>query len=188
MKKFMVVLSLLLLTVVAFSQDKTSTDDGDKIVAVPKKYVSSEGLNHIQSEDISAQVGKWTGVGKEVGTAVKDGLDAVVVEAEKFGTTKVGNFVMIMIAWKIMGRDLIGIVFGIPLLLLGIWLWIYIARRVFFGYKILDRIEGKIKFYKEHPPMTFNSLDARMVAGLSMGVALIAYIIMSCCIIFGTIL
>lgn len=57
--------------------------------------------------------GNWVGVGGEIGTAVKEGLTAVVDVADKFGSTKVGKFTMIMIAYKIMGRDFIRIIIGL---------------------------------------------------------------------------
>jgi len=57
--------------------------------------------------------GKWAGSGKEVGIAVRDALMAVVEVADKFGKTNVGLFTMVMVAWKVMGEDVVRIIMGI---------------------------------------------------------------------------
>ena len=57
--------------------------------------------------------GNWAGVGKEVGIAVSEGLNAVVDVADKFGGTNVGRFTMVLVAWKVVGRDLVRIAIGL---------------------------------------------------------------------------
>lgn len=64
----------------------------------------------------------------------------------------------------------------LPILVAGVLLWVYLAKRVFFGYQVIDRIEGRTKFYKEHAPVEFDSSDARAAAAGFMGVALAAFI------------
>ncbi len=151
----------------------------DEMVTVPKKYVSTEGLNH-QAAAAPAPtevVSKWIGVGKEVGIATREGLNAVVDTAEKFGSTKVGNFVMVMIAWRIIGKDVLGVILGVPMLIGGICLWLWAARRMFFGYRVLEKKEGHTKFYKDHEPIEFASSDARATAGAFMGISLAAWVL-----------
>lgn len=87
-----------------------STPDPDEVISVPRRYVSSEGLTHQTSK-----AGQWLGLGREIGAATQAGLSAVVDQTERFGATKVGTFVMVMIAWKIMARDVLGVVLGIPI-------------------------------------------------------------------------
>lgn len=181
MKRMMLSLLPLILAIPLVAQQ----DDGEKVVSVPKKYVSAEGLNH-QASPPSApqQVSQWVGVGKEVGTAVREGLDAVVDKAEKFGTTKVGTFVMVMIAWKIMAREVLGVVLGIPMLIAGVCVWVYIAKRLFFGYRVLAKHEGKEKVYEDHPPYSFAGKDARTGVGWAMGLGLFAFTVLMCFVIF----
>jgi hypothetical protein len=56
---------------------------------------------------------KPVAVGKEIGIGVKESLMAVVDVADKFGGTRVGNFTMLMVAWKILYKDLIRILLGL---------------------------------------------------------------------------
>ena len=72
------------------------------------------------------EISEWAGMGKEVGEAVNGALGALVDNVDKVSNTKVGKFTMILVAYKVMGHDLIGFVF-IPiimlvLLILLIWL------------------------------------------------------------------
>lgn len=169
----MMIRTLLVLALIAAAMPllAQSTEDGDRLVSVPKKYVSSEGLNH--QDHGGAE--KWLDIGREIGIATREGLDAVVDDANKFGSTKVGTFVMVMIAWKIVGHDILGVLLGIPLLIGGVCLWLWIMRRLFFGYRVLDRKEGHTKIYKDQPPYDFDSSDGRAFAGVVAVAALAAW-------------
>jgi hypothetical protein len=160
-KKLFTFYLLLILVIPAVAQQ---TNDGDAVVSVPKKYVSAEGLTH--QSTVPVPVSEWVGIGKEIGLATREGLNAVVDTAEKFGSTKVGTFVMVMIAWKIMAKEVLGVVLGIPLLLAGVGLWVWTAKRLFFGYRVLARKEGHTKIYEDHGPYDFKGNDARQVAGV----------------------
>jgi hypothetical protein len=154
---------------------------GDQIVSVPMKYVSAEGLSHQQSADAN----KWIGLGREIGAATREGLNAVVETAEKFGTTKVGTFVMVMIAWKIMAKDVIGIVLGVPLLIGGVCIWIWAMKRLYFGYRIVAEVDGRTKKYADHPPYKFDSSDARTATGIFMFISLAAWVlVMTLAVVF----
>jgi hypothetical protein len=155
----------------ANAQSTSTSDDGDKIISVPKRYVSPEGVAH-QAPAASAQ---WIGIGREIGTAINEGLGAVVDKAEKFGTTKVGTFVMFMVAWKIIGRDVLGVVLGVPFLIAGWGVILYLCRRMFFGYRVIDRVEGRTKFYKDAPAMKFNSGDMKGLTGAALIISAVAF-------------
>lgn len=172
---------LLLAAVITPIAAQQKSDDDEQVVSVPKKYVSAEGLYH---QVDPTPVSKWVGIGREVGIATKEGLNAVVDTAERFGSTKVGTFVMVMIAWRIMAKDVLGVVLGIPLLFAGIGLWVYIAKRLFFGYRVLDKVEGKTKLYKDHPAYEWDSRDARSAAGAFMGGGLILFVAVMFAVIF----
>lgn len=71
--------------------------------------------------------GKYVGLGKEIGEAVKGSLSALTNEADHFAQTGVGKFTMALVAYKVIGTDLIQFVIGVPLFLIGlvIFLWSY---------------------------------------------------------------
>lgn len=164
MKRF-IAIALLALPLAAQS---TSAQD-NALVTVPRKYVSTEGLTHAKDEPVS----KWIGFGREIGEATKEGLSAVVDQAERFGTTRVGNFVMLMVAWRILGHDLLRVVLGVPLYLFGVGIWIWSYRRFFMTRRVLVKEDkaNKTKEYAESKPYQFYSGDAK--AGCAWGHVLV---------------
>ena len=184
--KYKILIFAMLIMVSGIRVPAQSTNDGDASITVPKRYVSSEGLNHqIQPpSEAPAKVSEWVGIGKEIGEATKEGLNSVVDASEKFGTTRVGIFVMVMIAWRIIGHQLMGIVFGVPILVGGLFLWWQVMRRLFLGYQVLDKKEGKVKTYKRQEPMEFISGDGRIAAGIASVFSLFLFVTVMLCIIF----
>ena len=83
--------------------------------------------------------GKYIGLGKEIGQAINEGLNSTIDAANKFGNTKVGTFTMQILAWKLLGKDLVRVALAILLLLVSIWITIYNLRK-FSDHKV--RIEG----------------------------------------------
>ena len=114
-KLFLLFLLMFSVTVSSFSQNgveekivvKTSDLTPDQIVKIKTQQKVDELQSKIQT------YGKWAGVGGEVGTAVREGLNAVVDVSEKFGNTKVGTFTMYLIAWKVVGVDITRIILGL---------------------------------------------------------------------------
>lgn len=94
--------------------------------------------------------GKWVGVGGEVGTAVKEGLTAVVDVADKFGKTDVGKFTMYMVAWKVIGKDIVGIVLGLLFFTVFTSVLIWIAKRTLTSKKVLTSNPGLFKYPKTY--------------------------------------
>lgn len=143
-----------ILTVLACAAVSLPAFAGDETPAsVPKTYtVSAEDLTPDQIAKLEADkaikavetvgatvqaAGKYTGVGREIGEGVSGALSALNEETQKFGDSKVGQFTMAMIAWKIMGddilatsQDVIGYMVGVPYMFLGCMavLWSYYAR------------------------------------------------------------
>jgi hypothetical protein len=155
-------------------------EDADKLVTVPQRYVSAEGLQH-QS---TAAASQWVGIGKEIGQATKEGLESVVDVSNKFGATQVGHFVMFMVFWRIVGRQLLGVLLGIPIWLSGIALWFYSMRRFFWGYQVLSKVNAdKSKEYSTKQ-FKFESGDGRAACGILHGAFIIAWSVAFVLIIF----
>jgi hypothetical protein len=94
--------------------------------------------------------GKWVGVGGEIGTAVKEGLTAVVDVSEKFGKTDVGKFTLVMIAWKVMGEDAVGLVVGLLFFIVTVTLVTLFFKRITRTRKVLIKDNGWFKYPKEY--------------------------------------
>jgi hypothetical protein len=92
--------------------------------------------------------GKWVGVGGEVGIAVRDGLNAVVDVADKFGNTDVGKFTLIMVAWKIMGKDVLRICLGVLLIIILTGLCFKAYNLAYKPRRVLVENPGFLKYPK----------------------------------------
>ena len=130
MKRFLILLSLIAFMFVAccsnVSAQTTTTKSGD-----PLSYMTSEqrlayeadlkltelqNIKNLEIKQLEKKLetyGNWVGVGGEVGTAINEGLSAVVDVADKFDGTDVGKFTMVLVAWKVVGKDVVKIILGI---------------------------------------------------------------------------
>lgn len=93
----------------------------EETVVIKKSSLTAEQLQTIESENAVKKIenySKIVGIGKEIGVAINDGLNAVVGSAEKFGKTDVGKFTMLIIGWKFLYKDVIAILIGILSLIL----------------------------------------------------------------------
>ena len=128
-------LILLVTLMVAFTTANAQTTKAEPVeqILVNATDLTPAQLEKIKNDadlaDLKKKVetyGNWVGVGKEVGIAIKEGLNAVVDVSEKFGNTKVGTFTMIMVAYKIIGKDILRIAIGLVFLTIFIiFIWRY---------------------------------------------------------------
>jgi len=114
MKKIIILsFMFILISVWIFSQEpeKITVKTSDLTIDQLAKIKAQAEVETMQKK--LETYGKWVGVGGEIGNAVKESLTAVVDVSDKFGKTDVGKFTMVMVGWKIIGKDLLRILFGI---------------------------------------------------------------------------
>ncbi|MFA4942056.1 MAG: hypothetical protein WC564_00240 [Patescibacteria group bacterium] len=81
------------------------------LMDLEKKYGKNLGVNpQVKTAD------KVVGISREIGIAMNEALTAITKHSEQLAHTNVGMFTLAMVAWKIMGRDFTGLLFGIPIL------------------------------------------------------------------------
>lgn len=92
----------------------------DETITVKKSDLTTDQLVKINTEAVTKELeaklkryGDWVGVGGEIGIAFREGLNAIVDVADKFGATRVGTFTMALIAWKVAGKDLVRVAIGL---------------------------------------------------------------------------
>lgn len=120
----------------------------------PEQYLTADQLAKYQSDLRVAELekklqtyGNWVGVGGEIGIAVREGLGAVVDVSEQFGKTDVGKFTMIMIAWKVMGKDVIKIFIGLVFLFAALLIAYKSMRKTILGFN--RKVKGNgLQFWK----------------------------------------
>ena len=186
MKKVLFVITLIALLVASCCPNASAQyADGytPKRVGDPKTYMTAEQLAKYDSDMKIAELekkldtyGKWVGVGGEIGTAVQEGLEAVVDVADKFGQTDVGKFTLIMIAWKVMGRDAVRIVLGIIFIIMFIWLLIYSFRKTCIERRVLVKQENK-GFLRYPKTKEWKIIEPLLQDGDGLGIVRIAHIV-----------
>lgn len=124
------------------------------------------------------QYGDWIGVGGEVGQAIEEGLSAVVGVADEFGKTDVGKFTMILIAWKVMGKDIVKILLGIVFFSVLVFLLSRFYRRTVADRRILTQRtpQGMWKRDDKKYEIVESSLDGDERAWLTAGI-IVAFLI-----------
>ena len=158
MRKFFVLLVSTLLLFAACCPQSTHAQQvqGQKIV-VNTTDLTPDQLAKIQAEkeiaELQAKVdtyGKWVGIGGEIGQAVRDGLNAVVDVSDKFSKTDVGHFTIMMIAWKVVGRDIVRFVLGFIFMIISVWFVIFSFKTTCIDRKICTKNPGLFKGPKEY--------------------------------------
>ena len=124
MKKLLT-LMLLFMSLVTFSQTELSQDEFKKLPIDVQNKINSVKKDSETNTQIET-VGKWIGLGKEVGYAFDGALTAITTTATKFSETKLGKLTMYLVIYKVIGRDIIRLVFGILWIILVFTVSIYI--------------------------------------------------------------
>ena len=137
--RFFAIAIVLFLLVLVPTMGLAQQTQHEETVTVPKSMLSPAQRQQIEIDSIKQRVemyGKWVGIGHEIGEAVNGALHAVTTQTAEFAKTDVGRITMILVAWKVMGKDFVRMVIGLLLLGVGIpvWVWSYwktcIPRRV----------------------------------------------------------
>lgn len=173
--------ALIVSVILVLGLGAQTPDPNEQMVTVPRTWVQPERQFQAQSQ---AQISHYIGIGKEIGEAVKNGLESVVDVSNKFANTPVGHFTMAMIAWKILGRDLLHVVIGIPLYIILLSVWVYFARRFYFGRWVKRYVDGKKQHVFEEPYKFDPMADGRSAATFIMCTTLLILNIACFCIIF----
>jgi len=126
MKKIIILLLVVLSMTTLFSQENTQEEE---MVLVKKSDLPDELAKQIEMERKIEQAGKFVGLGKEIGTAMNESLAALTETASKFADTKLGKFTLFLVAYKVIGKDLIQYVISFILLLVGIPTFIHLILK-----------------------------------------------------------
>lgn len=148
MKKILI-LSIVAMFALAFSQTTYAQVTTPEKIVVDKNYLTSDQIAKIESDARIAELekklqtyGNWVGVGGEIGNAVKEGLTAVVDVADKFGKTDVGKFTLVMVAWKVMGKDIVRIFLGLIFITILTVFMFRIYKKTFTTYRVATSSNG----------------------------------------------
>jgi len=131
------------------------------------------------------QYGQWVGIGKEVGVAINDGLEAVTEKAEKFANTTPGKVTIFVIIWKVIGRELAGLFVGVPLIGLTTWIFFYAWRTLFRG-RIVRTVNAEGKRVEQFVEATVKSFSEGERIGAALALPVLYFIVIG--IFTGTVI
>jgi hypothetical protein len=123
MKTFILTFLLCFLFLQTSSQTETNQPKNttDKIMVDPND-LDPATLAKVKAkqteEELKAKIntyGNWVGIGKEVGVAVDEGLTAVTKHATAIADTRIGKVTMFIIAYKVIGKEIVQIICGVTL-------------------------------------------------------------------------
>lgn len=138
MKKFFLILSLMASSAVfaATSQTQPSTIDVSKLTPAQIAQLNNQVTEMTKEPvNVSASVRKeaaaWGELGANMGRAMVGAAKEVGVAADEFSQTSLGKIVVFLAAYKIIGKDVLSVVFGSFVLIFGysLAIWAFYTRR-----------------------------------------------------------
>lgn len=132
MKNIITILTLVLvISGVVFAQgnqnqkqEQITVNVSDLDPALVEKIKNEQSIKEVKRKINT--YGQWVGMGKELGGAVDGALSSITKHADNMANTNVGKFTMFMIAYKVLGNDVMGITFGFIFWFIGTLLFIWI--------------------------------------------------------------
>lgn len=145
----------------------------NQMVLVDINQLPPELRAKLDQQGAYSTISEWAGLGKEVGEAFNGGLSALRENVVEFGDTRVGNFTMAIIAWKVAGKDVIDLIkgplFGFPAWILSTCVLIWSYRRMCLSRTVLvenSKSTGK-KWQVVRPPLEGGDLQgAALIHGV----------------------
>lgn len=151
MKKLLLVVCLLTLNIMFAKSQSTTAQQVKETITVDVNDLDAATLAKVKAkateEELKGKVaayGQWVGIGREVGVAVDEGLTAVTKHATEIADTKIGKITMFIIAYKVIGKDIIRITVGII-----IWLLLTIMFVISYFRNAMDRKMRSMKYDKD---------------------------------------
>lgn len=180
MKKVLILLIFSFLTCfVTFAQN--SSNSTVTLTAEQYNALPSNVRESIEKENTYKTIGKWAGLGKEIGEGVNSALMAIEGSATRISETTLGKTAMNVVVWKFVGKDIIRIIIGILVLVIGVPIMINLINS-YKPHKTLIKkhfIKEKMQFEKEY---RYDSGDNDCVACCYGG--LLVIIVVACLIMF----
>ena len=148
-------------------------DSGEDLVTVPKRYVTADGISHAVSPETSLDR-EYTTIARDISQAINLSLESVEEVSQKFPTVPVGGVTTVMVFWKIAGRELIHLLIGLPVYVAGMFIWVWLLKRLFFEYALTkhDKDGMKIKVTTRYE---FHSDEGRICAAVMLIVGFIVW-------------
>lgn len=126
MKRFFsILLFTLLMSVTAFSQITISQEDYAKLPQETKSQIEQ-----VTVKSNIKEVSEYANLGKEIGIAVNETLKAVEESAVRISKTDLGQTAITIVVWKLLYKEISGLIIGFILLVLCIYMILTGVRKL----------------------------------------------------------
>lgn len=122
----MLIVAMLFMSVASFSQIIISQEDYDRLPGETRTQIEKITTEKAIKGEIK-EVSEYASLGKEIGVAVNETLKAVEDSAIRISESNLGQTAITIVVWKLLYKEIAGVVIGI--LLLGISLFLLITGR-----------------------------------------------------------
>ena len=121
------------------------------------------------------QLEEYADLGKKYGVALSEVAKSVGTTVNELAQTPVGIFMLIMVGWKVLGHDLLGIIGGTIWFITMIPLWIYFFHRLVLNDReVIEKFDlnGKIE------SKVFSPIKYENGPGPAAGFLIVAFLIL----------
>ena len=134
MKKIVAILALSIAST-AFSATQSSVDVSkltpEQIAQINKQVADMQAQPANISANVRQEAEAWGQLGSNMGKAMVGAAREIGVAANEFGQTSLGKVVVGIVTYKVVGRDILGVIFGSLILVFGygLALWLFTTKR-----------------------------------------------------------
>lgn len=197
MKKMYIFLSFIFAVLFLFNPAIANTIDTSELTEKQRAELALKIASMKESDsesfiDQAKKVNDWASVGQNMGIAVASAAKEIGVAADDLLKTDVGKITVVLVAWKVAGKDMVelteqvmGYIIGIFLLVVSIPIWLYTFRRICIS--TVEKIEypekgfKRIKHFRTFDPDDKGVSKTRLI----MGVVLLADVLISLLVMFA---
>ena len=108
-----------LMVVSSFAQVTISQEEFDKLPENVRTELQKSQLE-TQAQETLKKGSAYANLGKEIGVAVNETLKAVESSAVRISKTELGQTAIFILKWKLLYKDILGVVIGSIFLIIGI--------------------------------------------------------------------
>ena len=172
----MIRILMLVLALVAFSvpvyAEKLEVYGLTEEQAAKLRLDAAQMKNKTDPGKVSDRMAEYAEIGQKYGVALAATAKELGIAADEILNTTVGKIALILIVWKVMGEDLIGLLVGVPYLIIGFLAWGYMFRRLCVIVSVTrEPVEGRWlrkKTVTYHSANSDNTWNIRWVMLLSL--------------------
>jgi hypothetical protein len=141
MKKFLAIFAVMFaLATPAMAQsgcDNIQLENLPESVVIELKKKCVDLAKPVVPVDVES-MGEYAELGKKYGIALSEVAKSIGTTVNELALTPVGKFMLVMVAYKVMGNDLIGIFGGITWFATMIPIWLYLFHRLVLRNRVVQ--------------------------------------------------